>query len=62
VKPYLIGDSAYPIHKYLMKNFRSKNVDDVRYDDKKCFDISMNRGRVVIEHAFAALKGRWKIL
>jgi hypothetical protein len=22
----------------------------------------MNRGRVVIEHAFAALKGRWKIL
>jgi hypothetical protein len=45
-----------------MKNYRSRDVADVYYEDKKRFDMSMNRRRVVIEHAFAALKGRWKIL
>jgi hypothetical protein len=62
VKPYLVGDSAYPIRTYLMKNFRSKNAADLNHEDKKWFDKSMNRGRVVIEHSFAALKDRWKIL
>jgi hypothetical protein len=62
IKSYLISYSAYLIHTYLMKNYRSRNVANVNHEDKKQFDKSMNRGQVVIEHAFAALKDRWKIL
>jgi hypothetical protein len=62
IKPYLIDDSMYPIRTYLMKNYRSKNVVDVYHEDKKQFDRAMNRRRVAIENAFAALKDRWKIL
>jgi hypothetical protein len=44
-----------------MKNFRLRNVIDIDHEDKKQFDKkqfdkNMNRTRVVIEHAFAALK------
>jgi hypothetical protein len=61
VKPYLVSDSAYLICTYLMKNFRLRNVIDIDHEDKKQFDKkqfdkNMNRTRVVIEHAFAALK------
>jgi hypothetical protein len=58
IKPYLVGNSAYPIRTYLMKNYRSRDVIDINYEDKKRFDRIMNRGRVVIEHAFVTLKGR----
>ena len=58
VKSYLVGDSAYLICMYLMKNYKSKNADDVNHKDKKRFDKNMNRGRVVIEHTFATLKGK----
>ena len=55
--PYLIGDAAYPIRTYLIKNWKAPN--DLQ---KKRFDHSMNSGRVVIEQAFGSLKNRWRIL
>jgi hypothetical protein len=57
--PYLIGDSVYPIHSSLQKNFKTHNVEDI---NKRKFDSSMNSRRVVIENAFGSLKTRWKIL
>ena len=55
--PYLIGDAAYPIRTYLIKNWKAPN--DM---DKRRFDNSMNSGRIVIEQAFGTLKNRWRIL
>ena len=59
MKPYLIGDSAYPSRPYLLKNYKPTNP---AFRDQKRFDASINTGRVVIEHAFGALKNRWRIL
>jgi hypothetical protein len=61
VRPYLLGDSAYPSRPYLLKIFKASTTD-LRYNDKKRFDESVNSGRVIIEHAFGALKNRWQIL
>ena len=55
--PHLIGDAAYPICTYLIKNWKAPN--DM---DKRRFDNSMNSGRIVIEQAFGTLKNRWRIL
>ena len=59
VKPYLIGDSAYLSQPYLLKNYKPRNP---AFRDQKRFDASINTGKVVIEHAFSALKNRWRIL
>ena len=42
-----------------MKNYKPANPI---FRDQKRFDVSINTGRVVIEHAFSALKNRWRIL
>jgi hypothetical protein len=61
VRPYLLGDSAYPSRPYLLKFFKASTTD-LRFNDKIIFDESVNSGRVIIEHVFGALKNRWRIL
>ena len=53
MKPYLIGNSAYPSCPYLLKNYKPTNPV---FRDQKRIDASINMGKVVIEHAFGALK------
>jgi hypothetical protein len=59
VQLYLIGDTTYPSHPYLLKNFKPQNPTLV---DQRIFDSSVNSGKVAIEHAFGDLKNRWRIL
>ena len=61
IRPYLLGDAAYPSRPYLLKSFKP-NVNDPKFQYKRRFDESLNSGRVVIEKAFGALKNRWRIL
>jgi hypothetical protein len=55
IRSYLIGNFAYESCPFLLKNFKP-NAIDLAFFDKRKFDQSMNFERVVIEHAFGALK------
>ena len=61
VRPYYLGDSAYPSCSYLLKDFKL-SITDPNFDDKRRFDEFVNARRVVIENAFGALKNRRRIL
>ncbi len=57
LKPYIIGDPAYPIAPSLIKGYPGGGLDV----KQEYFNFSLSSGRMKIEQAFGLLKGRWKL-
>jgi hypothetical protein len=57
--PFLVGDSAYPMLRWLLKPFTANRNGSPQQND---FDRDLRKGRVKIENTFGQLKGRWQIL
>ena len=59
VRPFLVGDSAFPFAPYLMKNILGDPLD---HTDEHAYNYCHVRTRRVIENAFGRLKGRFRVL
>jgi hypothetical protein len=57
-KPYIVGDSAYPLMAFLIKAFNDRATGSAL---QNAFDRQLRLGRVKIENAFGLLKNRWQI-
>ena len=55
----MLGDPAYPLLQSLMKAFPDKS--HLSRQDKN-FNYRLSRARVVVEHSYGCLKGRWRCL
>ena len=55
----MLGDPVYPLLQWLMKAF----PDNGRLSQQeKHFNYRLSRARVVVEHSYGRLKGRWRYL
>ena len=59
IRPFLVGDAAYPISDWLIKPY---TYDTSMNQDKSFFNLSLSQARVSIDRAFGVLKGRWRLL
>ena len=55
----ILGDPAYPLLSWVMKAF--PNNGHLSAEQKK-FNYRLSKARVVVEHAYGRLKGRWRCL
>lgn len=54
----MVGDSAFPARSWLLKAY----PDTTKNKKEKYFNVKLRSARVVSEHAYGILKGRWRIL
>ena len=59
VKPYIVGDSTYPLSVQIQKSFIAKRINS---DNKNVYDKYLRGGCVKIENIFGIKKNRWTIL
>lgn len=57
VPPMILGDSAFTHHTWLQKPYSHA----VLSEEEKYFNYRLSRGRIIIECAYGAYKGRWRI-
>ena len=58
IKPYLVGESAYPLASWLQKPFPEATKDP----EEIAFNKALSNARVAVECAFGMLKNHWCIL
>ena len=59
IRPLVVGDSVYPLKTWLLPVIKDNGA--LSRDQKK-FNKELSKARIVSEHAFGLLKGRWRAL
>ena len=59
IRPLVVGDSAYPLKTWLLPVIKDNGA--LNRDQKK-FNKELSKARIVSEHTFGLLKGRWGAL
>ena len=55
----ILGDPAYPLLRWVMKAFPDNG--NLSHQQRK-FNYCLSRARVIVEHSYGKLKGRWRCL